>query len=212
MRPSVLLSMIRFGRLVGWAGAREALRTRIYGGDDFVRFAVDLTAWQPVDITRQGIGIRRGLGELACFRAGLPLPAQFYQDRLRGARRPYLGLSNGSVGHISWMFTHEDWTRLIRLRPGEVELDGAYTFPAHRGRGLLSAVERAILNDAKAEGARVAYTHVAVDNPSSLRGVRKTGFRPLGIVKLRWFLGVPWTRYAPLQPTDAEELAGAFAK
>lgn len=212
MRPFALSSMIRFGRLVGWARVREALKTRIYGGGDFVRFAVDLTAWQPAGAAGQAIEIRRGLAELARVRAGLPAPAQFYLDRLSGARRPYLGLWNGSLGHISWVLTHEDWTRLVRLRPGEVELDGAYTFPTHRGRGLLSAVERAILNDVKAEGARVAYTHVAVDNPSSLHGVRKTGFRPIGIVKLRWFLGVPWMRYAPLRTTDADELAGAPAK
>jgi RimJ/RimL family protein N-acetyltransferase len=74
-------------------------------------------------------------------------------------------------------------------------LDGAYTLPQFRGRGLLSAVERAILDDAKREDQRHAYTHVALDNVASLRGVMKTGFRPVGVLDWRWVLGAALVRY-----------------
>lgn len=212
MLPPTFSAMIAFGRLVGWSGVRQALRARLWGGGDFVRFAVDLATWQPAGTTDPAVEIRRGLIDLRAVRASLAAPRQFYEDRVRGARRPYLGLYDGSVGHISWVFTPGDRTRLIRLRPGEVELDGAYTFPSHRGRGLLSAVERAILDDVKGEGARVAYTHVSVENRASLRGVRKTGFRPVGIVRLRWLLGFALRRYIPFDAADAEARVEAYAR
>jgi len=212
MWPQALSSIIELKRQTGTRGAYEAIRTRLYSGGDYVRFAVDLTAWQPPAATDPAIEIRRGLAELVRARTSLAAPPQFYEDRVRGARRPYLGVWNGGVGHISWVFTHDDRTRLIRLRPGEVELDGAYTFPEYRGRGLLSAVERAILSDVKREGFQVAYTHVAVENRSSLRGVRKTGFRPVGIVRLRWLLGAPRARYTPFETADAAERVEASAR
>lgn len=212
MRPRALSAIMELRRLIGWKGVRETIRARLYGGGDFVRLAVDLAAWQPPSATDPAIVIRRGLDALVRARANLAAPRQFYEDRVRRARRPYLGFWNGSVGHISWMFTHEDRTRLIRLHPGEVELDGAYTFPDHRGRGLLAAVERAILGDAKRKGAHVAYTHVAVENRSSLRGVRKAGFLPVGIVRLRWFLGFAFIRYIPVETANAGEPVEAYAQ
>jgi RimJ/RimL family protein N-acetyltransferase len=108
---------------------------------------------------------------------------------LRRVRRPYLGFCDGEIGHVSWLFTPRDRSRLIVLRPEEVELDGAFTLPAARGRGLLTMVECAILLDARREGYARAYTHVAVDNVASIRGVKKTGFREVGVVTLRWTLG-----------------------
>lgn len=212
MWPRALSSIIELKRLAGRRGVWEAIRARLHGGGDYVRFAVDLTAWQPPTATDPAIEIHRGLAELHRARASLAAPPQFYEDRIRGARRPYLGVWNGGVGHISWVLTHDDRTRLIRLRPGEVELDGAYTFPEYRGRGLPPAVERAILSDVKREGIRVAYTHVAVENRPALRGVRKTGFCPVGIVRLRWLLGAAWVRYTPFETADADERVEAYAR
>jgi GNAT superfamily N-acetyltransferase len=142
------------------------------------------------------VEVRQGLDELERVRRHHGhLPTEFHLDRLRGAHRPYLGFHDGRIGHISWLFTPGDHPRLIALGRAEVELDGAFTLPEARGQGLLTAVECAILLDARREGYTKAYTHVAVDNVASLRGVRKTGFSPAGLVTLHWTLGLPWMTY-----------------
>lgn len=186
------------GRLHGVQGLYSALRTKVYWQNQFVRFHVDLTAW-PITppSSRPGVEAREGtFEELRRFRESHPgLPIQFYADETHGARRFYLGLADGKIGHISWVYSTGDLVRQMTLGPGDIMLDGAYTFPDFRGRGLLSAVERAALNDAKHEGMQNAYTHVSTDNRASLRGVWKTGFRPAGLLTWQWILGISIPRY-----------------
>jgi hypothetical protein len=148
-------------------------------------------------MARPGVEAREGtLEELVRFRTDTPaLPTQFYGDQIHGVRRFYLGFVDGHIGHISWVFTSVDRPQQMRLGPGDIMLDGAYTRPECRGCGLLSAVERVILDDAKREGKQHAYTHVSSDNVASLRGVMKTGFRPVGVLDWRWVLGVALLRY-----------------
>ena len=163
------------------------------------RFEIDLEHWKPPCATPSSVEVFHGLEELERLRRCRPgLPPQFYLDRLRGARRPYLGFCDGEIGHISWLFTPGDRSRLIVLRPEEVELDGAFTLPEARGRGLLTMVECAMLLDARREGYARAYTHVAVDNVASVHGVKKTGFSEVGVVTVRWTLGRQSISYTEL--------------
>ena len=184
-----------FWQVNGPRGVIEAIKPRVASRKQFVRFEIDLNTWEP-RAAPATVDVRHGLDELERVRRRRAhLPTEFYLDRVRGARRPYLGFHDGQIGHISWLFTPSDRPRLIELGSGEVELDGAFTLPEARGQGLLTAVECAILLDARREGYTKAYTHVAVDNVASLRGVRKTGFIPAGVVTLHWTLGLSWMTY-----------------
>ena len=185
----------------GWAGIRTRGRTRLFSRGRFGRWEIDLTRWSPPPPPPGPIEIRRvSLEELARLRqvAGVARRPEFYADVLHGARCCYVAFCEGQVAHISWLFTSEDLTRQVRLQPGEVELNFAYTVSAFRGRGLLSAVETAMLRDAQRTGMKRAYTHVAVDNTASARGVRKTGFTLTGVVTLTWVLGLCLRRFTPL--------------
>jgi hypothetical protein len=202
-------ALVTAGRLHGVPGLYSVLRTKLYWEAQFVRFHVDLEAWPVTPPTnRPGVEAREGtLEELRRFRDSRPrLPIQFYADETHGARRFYLGLVDGQVGHISWVYCEGDEIRQMTLGPGDIMLEGAYTFADFRGRGLLSAVERAALNDAKVEGKRNAYTHVSTDNRASLRGVWKTGFRPAGLLTWRWILGISIPSYV-----ESEVIATAAA-
>jgi hypothetical protein len=196
-----MMSLMPDGLRTVWSiggprGLIDAIRPRLVSRTQFVRFAIDLETWNPPRAAEPSVEIRHGLDELERLRQRSGgLPSEFHLDRLRGARRPYLGFYDGQIGHVSWLFTPVDRPRLITLGPDEVELDGAFTLPAARGRRLLTAVECAILLDARREGYARAYTHVAIDNVASLRGVAKTGFSPAGLVTLRWTLGLPWISY-----------------
>lgn len=184
-------------RLRGFAGFARALVGQLHWQALYVRFLVDLAEWEIHGPTPDVEAREGSLAELVRFRKGRDLPGEFYHDRIHGVRRFYLGLIGGEIGHISWIYTDRDRLFHIRLRPGEIALDGAYTFKAFRGRGLLSAVERAALDDAKREGVRAAYTHVHVDNVASIRGVLKTGFVPIGMLSVRRRLGFTRRRFDP---------------
>jgi GNAT superfamily N-acetyltransferase len=193
----------------GPMGLARALGSRAWQRLRFVQFRIDLDEWEPGPPPALPLEIRKGMEALTRFRecARSPLPVQFFQDQMHGASRPYLGLWQGEVGHISWLFTaggHGRRLNLVQLGPGDVELDGAFTLRAFRGKGLLSAVEREMLRDAKRDGARCAYTHVEADNVASIKGVLKTGFAPHGSVTFLRLLGMVWTRWQPLTPLDLD--------
>ncbi len=205
---SLALGMWRRG---GARGVVGAVRMRLRDDLRFVRFHVDLAEWTLAPrVIPDGVEVREGrLDELRRYRrAHRDLPLAFSLDETHGARRFYVAMVGGAIGHISWVFTSAERPLHMTLAPGDILLDGAHTPPEFRGRGLLSAVERAILDDAAAEGRRHAYTHVAVDNVPSIRGVLRTGFRPIGLVHRRWRLGVPLVRY----DADPRALAALMAQ
>lgn len=198
-------------KLRGLNGLASMLGRKLYWRNTYVRFAIDLEAWQ-IEPREGPVTARRAtLDELARLRTARPgLPLQFYADRTHGVRTCYLGFVDGQIASISWVFTHENIVRRLTLDAGEIMLDGAYTLPEFRGRGLLSIVERAILDDAKRDGVRFAYTHVAVDNRASLRAVWKTGFRPIGLLHWSFILGVSRTRYEDCAQTAATAAGLSF--
>jgi hypothetical protein len=186
------------GRVHGMRGLYHVLRTKLYWRAQYVRFHVDLGEWAITPPGGKGdVEAREGtFEELQQFRdLRGKLPIQFYADQTHGGRRFHLGICDGRIGHISWVYSEPDRVRHMTLGPGDIMMEGAYTFADARRRGLLPAVERAALNDAKREGMRHAYTHVSTDNRASLRGVWKTGFRPIGLLTWRWVLGVSHTRH-----------------
>jgi GNAT superfamily N-acetyltransferase len=193
-----LRAAIGIARVNGLRGLLALAWSKLYWHGRFVRFHVDLDAWPDGGAPPgPGVEVRRGsLAELARPRRRLPgLPRQFYMDYTHGFDRHYLGIVDGRIAHITWVLTTADDPLQMRLGPDDIMLDGVYTLAEFRGRGLLSAVERTILDDAKREGRRHAYTHVSHDNAASLRGVMKTGFRPVGVLDWHWVLGTPLFRY-----------------
>ncbi len=193
-----LRAAIGITRVGGLPAILALARSKLYWHGRFVRFHVDLQAWPaPSAPPGPGVEVRQGtLSELVRYRRQQPgLPRQFYMDYTHGFDRHYLGLVDGRIGHITWVVTTANDPLQMRLGPEDVMLDGVYTLAEFRGRGLLSAVERVILDDAKGEGRRHAYTHVSHDNVASLRGVLKTGFRPVGVLDWRWVLGTALFHY-----------------
>jgi L-amino acid N-acyltransferase YncA len=66
--------------------------------------------------------------------------------------------------------------RYERLAPGEVLLEGAYTFAGYRRMGAMADGMAQLLRIARDEGAHTAITYVTDDNVASLRGCAAVGF------------------------------------
>ena len=184
-----------------------AMRRLFWKGHRFVRLQVELRDWTPAERPSGRTTAREAsLDELRRFRASYPgLPLQFYADVTHGARRVYVGLVDGTIAHVAWVYAHDDHVRHMRLAPGEIIVEGLYTLPEFRGLGLVATTAHALLADAKLEGKRVAYVHVAIDNHAALRGVRKAGFCPVATIMWRMICGRSVTRYLPSIEARAEQ-------
>ena len=110
---------------------------------------------------------------------------QLYRDRLLRGERCYLAFVGDHLAHVNW--TCYRWGdalpgRPLRLGSGEVYTTDAFTPAAFRGQGIHALVLGTMLRDARAQGARHAFTMGQLDRPDALKGLRALGWRETGRV------------------------------
>lgn len=108
-----------------------------------------------------------------------------YLDRLRRGERCFLAFVDGVLAHANWTcFTWGDALpgHPIRLLPGEIYTTDAFTPPAFRGKGVHGLVLGTMLDQARRQGARHAYTLGQVDRPDAHKGLRALGWQECGRV------------------------------
>jgi len=117
-----------------------------------------------------------------------------YRDRLRRGERCFLAFVDGMLAHVNW--TCFQWGDALpgvplRLRAGEVYTTDAFTPPRFRGKGMHALVLGRMLSDARAAGARHAYTLGQLDRPDAHKGLLALGWREIGRVVYFQRLGRP---------------------
>lgn len=127
---------------------------------------------------------------------------------------PHVAVTDDDVPcYIQWLFSSRDNAGIQdhfgRTFPDLDEetalLEGAFTPVASRGKGVMSAGMSRIAERAGALGARYVITFVGTDNPASLRGCEKAGFRPYVRRLQRFRLGRETVEFEPI--TEAADLA-----
>ncbi len=108
-----------------------------------------------------------------------------YLDRLRRGERCFLAFVDGVLAHVNW--TCFQWGDALpglplRLRPGGVYTTDAFTPPPFRGKGVHALVLGRMLDDARAAGARHAYTLGQLDRPDAHKALLALGWREIGRV------------------------------
>ena len=192
--------MPRFGQCVlalrcrfqhrGWGAVAASLSRNLYGLEHISRWKLDLVAFggqkdSSAVVARED---KAGLESLRTH-SSRDLPEAFLVDRICGATRFYMGLRDGQVGHISWVFSGADPTPDISLRPGEVEIRYVHTMPKHRRSGLARAVQATALFELKNEGIGAAYAHILRGNHPSEQLFGSLGFIRVAAVTHRRILG-----------------------
>ena len=105
----------------------------------------------------------------------------------KGAQRGFVAVDERSNTpcYVQWLFGPEDNAFIARLggfpslQKGEALLENAYTPPAYRGFGIMSAAMARIAEHAAGVGARHVLTFVDDDNIASLKGCQRAGFQPV---------------------------------
>jgi GNAT superfamily N-acetyltransferase len=176
----------------------ESFRRNLYSVDHINRWKLVLSAFggrrDPTTVV--GREDRAGL-EFLRAHSGQDLPEAFFVDQIYGVSRFYLGMHNGQVGHISWVFSGADPTPDIALRPGEVEIRYVYTLPEYRRSGLSRAVVGTTLSDLKQDGIGTVYAHIVPGNHASERLFTGLGFERVASVTHWRFFGFRCRRSQP---------------
>jgi len=171
------------------------LAGRMWGRRIFYELRCDLRQLPDVPSARLPVRMRPGAHKLASAlenareaRGGDYLQARFLRRLLAGgAREPFLAQNEGGIAiYCQWLIRPRDHEQLAHVfpgryhkpAPGEVLLEGAFTFPRFRGSGVMADGMGQLLRIARLEGYSFATTFTAADNPASLRGCGKVGFGP----------------------------------
>lgn len=198
MRPTMpvrrLASRLRARyRAEGAHGLLSILLDNLYWKHTLLRFSIAVGGRDRVLEAPPGFEGRLGtLKELIHVREawpGPPLHVEFQLDEFTNLSRFYLGLWEGAIAHISWIFDHEHPSPLMRLRPGEAEVGYSRTLRQFLGRHTYSHVLAVILDDLACQGYSRIYAHVSPDNTPSLRAFTSVGFQPIGTVTWLHLLG-----------------------
>lgn len=104
----------------------------------------------------------------------------------KGARGGFVAIDTRSETpcYVQWLLSSRDNDFIAKLggfpplKADEALLENAYTPPAYRGLGIMSAAMAAIAERATAFGARYVLTFVGDQNIASLKGCQRAGFYP----------------------------------
>jgi len=107
-------------------------------------------------------------------------------------------LPNGQTTYMQWLIYPEEnevianhFTRqFYPLRPGQVMLENAFTFPRFRGMGLLPAVSAQLLILARDQGYKDAIVYIKKNQIASLNEFIKLGFTIRKMVREYKILGI----------------------
>jgi RimJ/RimL family protein N-acetyltransferase len=105
----------------------------------------------------------------------------------KGAQNGFVAIDqrNGAPCYVQWLFGARDNAFVSQLKgfpvlaPHQALLENAYTPPAYRGFGIMSAAMALIAERGAEIGARHVLTFVGLDNIASLKGCQRAGFNPL---------------------------------
>ncbi len=98
-------------------------------------------------------------------------------DRTHGSEHFYVVYKGDEPAHIHWIFGKGGYSRFFALAEETVEINYIYTFPEHRGHGLLKRAIACTLAHVAEQGYNSACTAVTGTNVDCLRGLRGSGMR-----------------------------------
>lgn len=152
------------------------------GDIDALLMQGELYRLEPDNAETLGALIRAGLG--TCYIAADGDKACFMQ----------LVIDSGYNRHIP-VYLGDNYPD---LKQGEALLEGAFTVPGYRGRGLMPATIARIANLLRCQGIRRLVTFVYTDNTASLKAIRKAGFEPRALRTTHWRLFRRKVTFSPL--------------
>lgn len=169
----------------GWQGAGrwliEILALLPYRHVEYIVFARSLLEPLPVVTPRLPVTLRPATeADLARFRGLIP-PSEirYFSQRLARGRHCFLALDGEQLAAYCWATTQVDPcvdNLELKLQPGDVYADDAFTAPAYRRQGIQTAVHLYRLQYMKDPGCQRAILIVSEDNAASLQLVRKLGY------------------------------------
>ncbi|MCR4405525.1 MAG: GNAT family N-acetyltransferase [Anaerolineae bacterium] len=184
----------------GWRGASrwliEVLALLPYRHIEYIVFVRSLREPLPVVTPRLPVTLRPATeADLTRFQ-GLVPPSEirYFSQRLAHARHCFLALDGEQLAAYCWATTqvesHVDNLEL-KLQPGDVYVDDAFTVPAYRRQGIQTAVHLYRLQYMKDRGCQRAILIVSEDNVASQQLVRKLGYQEIDRLSFRRIL---WKR------------------
>ena len=115
-----------------------------------------------------------------------------------GFDRAYCVKANQKIAYLQWIIYPDENeilqkhfpNRYPEIRPNQVLLENAFTFPDKRGLGYYYYISTRILEKIKNEGYKYALSYVQVDNLDSLKSTLQMGFQITQIYRERRLLGI----------------------
>lgn len=124
--------------------------------------------------------VRNDRKRLDEFRQSRDLPKEFHCDQTHNDRDFILGLWQGEVAYIHWIFHENVRTRFLNLGDGCAEVGYMMTLPEFRDKKICSRALAHTVRTLSAEGIQRIFCVVHDKNIASIKVVERAGFREFG--------------------------------
>ena len=108
------------------------------------------------------------------------LPSDFYRDRLGAVQSCVIGVVDGNLVGVGWVYDRAHPGRFLRMGPRDVELRIVYSLPEYRGRGVARALIREACCWLRNQAFKRMYAVIHPNNFASSRAFSAIGFQRKG--------------------------------
>jgi RimJ/RimL family protein N-acetyltransferase len=137
---------------------------------------------------------------------------ELIQKKASQGRRFFVGIQDGRQCYFSVMNCRDfviGGRFHVRLDGNtQAYVGGCHTAASHRGQGVYPLALQCLGQRLAAEGERWLFLHIEVENESSMRGVRKAGFRPVARASVFRVLGLHRRNWRLLPVDEAWQTCG----
>ena len=120
------------------------------------------------------------------------LSSEFYRDAAGRCKLCFFACLDGNPAGILWVLDAQYRSRIIDLKPGEVELAFVHVEECFRGRGLAKALIRASCRQLLETGTHAIYAVIETNNPASQAAFTACGFQKIDTLRRPALVGRPY--------------------
>ncbi|MCD6184854.1 MAG: GNAT family N-acetyltransferase [Deltaproteobacteria bacterium] len=110
------------------------------------------------------------------------LPVQFYCDLSHNFSTPFIALVKGKVAAIHWVVLHDENSRFLEMKKGDVELNYNTVLPEFEGKGLSKLLQAYIIKNCIKKKHKRMFGVVNVDNIPQYKLMLRLGFEPVEVL------------------------------
>ena len=126
---------------------------------------------------------RMSIDDLSGLRHRKNYPREFYCDKVHSFNSCYAMFDGNELAYIHWVYAKGDYSRFLKLKETQAEINNIFTLEPYRGMGLCQQALEGAVYDLRQRGFKEIVAVVHSENIASIKSFQRTGFEEVCQIK-----------------------------